>query len=508
MKRLSILLFLFALAACAGGGSNGPLPSTPSSITKNAGVVDQSATSCSVSADNVIWYTVPSGGFSPIDAKYTNGCTGLSANRTPAVPSWAKPNGPTQAIFVAASLEEDYQPGALQGMQMMEQAVSAVHIPMTWMIGDPGYLANASLYQQYHTKNGDDVESEDDSALTAQMRSLFPWYTPTISIDGAGRERDPQPDLSRGETAFWGIAWNQSAIDGTDDVGAPWGTYCADPTSYKRPEPDGGCKLLAFEWTARDLTRVYLSGQSADYSTDPDDLELRAGFTAQSGAQYVRQIVDAYAAAGQTQPIVMIGHDEPQAQIPLGDQQQILSAMYQQAAADGMKAETMPQVSAGDRTSSAAPRAIAFPFIPGGHYLPSLIDGGTLYPATIDFHDTQAGMSFLAGHTMPSRVFRYSDDSASYFNIGFSALPASAMPTLQSASVASGSLVLQFQSPAALHYGIALWSNPATLGLSGPNVHPAGRAGAVVTFDLQPGVTQISIPCGTCTGTTLPYAGT
>ena len=96
----------------------------------------------------------------------------------------------------------------------------------------------------------------------------------------------------------------------TQDMGAPWGAYCADPTSYKRPSPSGNCALVAFEWTARDLTRAYFTQHEEYYSTDPDDLLLRAQFDMGTGSTYIRALVDAYAAAGQTQPLVMVSQQE------------------------------------------------------------------------------------------------------------------------------------------------------------------------------------------------------
>ncbi len=472
-----------------------------------SGVVDQAARACTVTVDGIISYTVPSGAFAPIDTNARSTCA--TQLTSPPIPSWAKPNGTTQAVFIATSLQEAY---SVAGMQTIDAAASASNVPVSWMIGNDAYLADASLYQSYHATSGDDVEAEPDTSLISAMQAAFSWFTPVVSVDGAGHERDVQADFARGETGFWGITWNSHGTDGTYDLGAPWGTYCADPSSYKRPEPDGGCTLLAFEWTARDLTRAYLSDTSnypfsaeAAFSTDPDDLQQRGGFTAAGAEQYVQALVDAYAAAGVTQPIVMMSQEESAAVTASGDQH-ILAVMYARAVADGMKTETLAQADATMRTASAAPRAIAFPFITGGSVFPSIIDGGYVYPGTIDFHDTQIGMTFLAGHTLPTRVFRYSDDPTSTYDIPLVALPTALLPTLQSATVSSAMLLLTLQAPVALHFGIALWTDPAKLGLSGANVMPASHAGVVITFDLQAGVNQIVIPCPGCTTTTFPYS--
>jgi hypothetical protein len=504
LGRHTVLLALVALGAvgCGGGTSLPPVP------LDTSGVIDQAASTCSVTVDGFISYQVPVGTFAPIDTNHRSSC-GASLVPTPPIPSWAKPTGTTQTVFVATSLQEVY---SLAGMQSIEAAAAPHHVPVTWMIGGASYLTNASLYTNYHVVNGDDVEAEPDASLIGAMQTLFPWYAPVVSADGAGRERNVATDLSSGETGFWGITWNSHNTDHTYDMGAPWGTYCADPTSYKRPEPDGGCVVLAFEWTARDLTRAYLSdtdGYSftaeAAFSTDPEDLQQRGGFSTSAAEQYVQQMVDVYAAAGQSQPLVMMSQQESAEDTNAGDAQ-ILASMYAQAIADGMKVETLAQANATMRTASAAPRAIAFPFIAGGTSFPSMVDGGRVFPATIDFHDTRIGLTFLAGHTLPTRAFRYSDDPTSAYNVPLTALSPTQFPQLQGVNVRNGALLFTIQAPVALHFGFALWSDPSSLGLNGTNVVPAGHAGAVIVVDLQPGVNQLAVPCARCVTTTLPYS--
>lgn len=501
-KRLAYFLgaALLILGGCSGGGVIPP----PAPHIVGVGVFDASSQQCDVSYDGLIWYSVPAGSFSPIDVRQERcTATALRSDPAPPIPSWAKPSGATQAIFVATSLQQAY---SIAGMQSIEAAAAPSHTPVTWMIGNSTYFDDAALYNQYHQANGDDVQVESAASLITAAESAFPWYRPTVSPEWAGHERDIKGTLALGETAFWGIAWNQSGVDGTDDVGSPWGTYCSDVTSYKRPAPNGSCALLAFEWTARDLTRAYLSGHSEYFSTDPDDLQQRAGFDTSSASAYVRAIADAYAAAGESQPLVMVSQQESAEDLNAGDQS-ILKALYARAAADGMRLETLTQASTDARAFSALSRAIAFPYIPGGVSVPSpMLSGGMLYPATIDFHDNAAGMTFLAGHTTPTRVFEYASDTASYYNVGFPAVPASQLPTLENVGMADGELAISFKAPVALHYGVALWTDPAKLGLSGTGVTPAGHAGVVLTFDLQAGSNSIDFPCSPCNSTTLQYS--
>lgn len=470
-------------------------------------VVDTSTQPCDASYDGVLWYRVPAGAFPPIDVRQAT-CPrdSLGSDLSPARPLWSIPHGATRARFVATSQQIAF---SLEGMQSIENAAAAHHVPVSWMIASYDYLKppTPKVYRSYHNANGDDVQTTDSKGMFHRVGELFPnWFVPSVSMQGAGRERDIPAALAHGEHAFWGITWNSHGIDRTWDEGAPWGSYCADPNSYKRPQPDGGCGLLAFEWTARDLTRAYLSGHEEFFSTDPDDLLLRARFS-QAGAQaYVRAIVDAYAAAGETQPIVMMSQQESAENLADGDAG-VLDALYGQAAADGMKLETLRTAATDARTFSAAPRAIAFPYLPGGREFGSpLLGGQRLYPATIDYHDAQIGMTFLAGHTLPTRAFRYADYPNSTFDEPLPELPASQMPQLTAATVGDGKLSLQFRAPVALRYGIAIWSDPAALRIDDPAAVPAGRAGVVVTFDLKAGPNQVVVRCGGCRSTTFVYS--
>jgi hypothetical protein len=492
-----------ALAACSGSGATPAVPTVPGGTTPGAVVVDQSTQACVVTYDGMISYSIPSGGFSPIDVKNsTCGRSALGKSLTPGRPAWSIPHGATQTRFVATSLQEAYTPN---GMQSIHAVAAPNRVPVSWMIGSRAYLANARLYDTYHAANGDDIESEDDASLVRTIEHHFPWYVPTVSVEGAGHERNIRGLIALGEHAFWGITWNSHGTDRTYDYGAPWGSYCADPSSYKRPQPDGGCSLLAFEWTARDLTRAYLSGHEEYFSTDPDDLLVRAQFSPSAAQTYIREIADAYAAAGETQPIVMMSQQESAGNTP--DDAGILDALYGQAVSDGMKVETLALAATDARTFSAAPRAVAFPYIPGGiEVASSIVNGQALYPATIDYHDTQTGMTFLAGHTLPTRLFRYADDPHSAYDVPFPTLPTAMMPSLTGAAVRKGKLALAFSAPVALHFGIAVWSDPGKLQINFPGAVRAGRAGTVVAFDLQSGPNQILIPCAGCRSTTFAYS--
>ena len=476
------------VAGCVSAVNTSPAP--PARI-----VVDRSSRPCTVSYDGFVWYRLPPGIFPPVEARYAKcGLESLSQVATPPLPSWSIPTGKTQTRFIATSLQQTV---SLPGMQSLERDAADHHVPITWMIGNLGYIPFARTYNAYHAKNGDDVQSAFFPSLHLAIAGALPWYVPRVSVMSAGTERLIPQGLYPGEHAFWGIAWNSNGTDGTADIGAPWGTYCADVKSYKRPQPDGGCDLLAFEWTARDLTRAYMSGREDAFSTDPDDLLHRGGFTVGSAVRYVRHLVDAYAAAGQSQPIAMVVQQETHDETFFGSTP-IMDAIFSQATRDGMTAETLGEAASDARTFSAAPRAVAFPFIPGGK--------PALYPATIDYHDTKAGMTFVGGHTMPSRIFRYADYPVSRFNRPLPQVPSALMPLLKDASASGGWLTLSIFAPVAIRAGAAIWASPADTKLRGPGTIRAGRAATILVFDLKRGNNAVRYRCGACNGLVFDYS--
>ena len=489
---------LIALVACARGV---PVYSLPHGASR---VVDQSVFPCTVSYDGVIWYRVPAGGFPPIDVRFaTCNFRALGRNLSPDRPHWSIPLGQTQTRFVFTSLDEVI---SVKGMRNIERTAAAHHVPVSWMVGDIHHMAYASDYNAFHHDNGDDAQAQFWPDLHAAMRVKLPWYVPTVSILTAGVERNVQRALGFGEHAFWGITWNSRGTDATWDLGAPWGTYCADIRSYKRPQPDGGCSFLAFEWTARDLTRAYLSGREAAFSTDPDDLLQRGGFSPKTASVYVRTLVDAYASGGETRPIVMTVQEEPGDAV-LAANAVVMNALFDEVVRDGMKLETLRRAASDARAFSAAPRAVAFPYISGGRESGStMLHGDTLYPATLDYHDARVGMTFLSGRTLPIRIFRYADYPVSRFNRPLPQVPRREIPSLLRARVANGWLELTFAAPTALRCGVAIWSDPSQLTIRGRGAIRAGRAATVLVFDLKSGTNNLRYRCRGCSTPTFPYS--
>lgn len=379
----------------------------------------------------------------------------------------------------------------------MADVAHAAGVPLTYLLGWEWVPQNVPAIEAEHAF-GDDVQVAPTDIANA--RQAWPWFHPVVAVLGAGQERRIDLALSTQQRAFWGIAWNSSGVDGTSDRGSPWGFYCADPTSYKRPSPNADCRLASVEWTARDLTMAYESGREDAYSTVPEDLRLRAKLSPAAAAQYMRELVDAYAAAGETVPLLLVAQEEAaEFAGAAADDAPILRAMYEQARANGMTVTTLSDAVLRLAALGQHARVVAFP---------ALASSGRYGPATIDASDAHVDMTFSAAETVPDRVFEYDREPTSKFNVPSPQLSQNEMPELRSAEASHGTLTLTYYAPVATRFGAAFWTAPDAVGWTSPNVIPAGRAGAVAFFDLVPGENTIVLGCRHCDSTTLPYAGT
>ena len=172
-----------------------------------------------------------------------------------------------------------------------------------------------------------------------------------------------------------------------------------------------------------------------------------------------------------------------------------------------MKTQTLTQASSDARTFSAAPRAVAFPYIAGGTEVPSdMLRGDTLYPATVDYHDARVGMTFLSGHTLPSRVFRYADYPVSRFDRPLPEVPAGRCRRFWARALRTAGSTCALRRRGRLRFGAAIWSDPSQVKFAGPGSIRAGRAASVLVFDLKAGTNVVRYRCEGCRTTTFNYS--
>jgi hypothetical protein len=115
-------------------------------------------------------------------------------------------------------------------------------------------------------------------------------------------------------------------------------------------------------------------------------------------------------------------------------------------------------------------------------------------------------LTFLAGHTLPSRLFRYDVRARSRYDQPLTPMPESAMPRLIAARVFAGGIALTIVSPQATPYAVAFWASATRLRIGGRAAIAAGRAGVVVPLTLQRGTQTVVLHCEGCSTSVLPYA--
>ena len=103
----------------------------------------------------------------------------------------------------------------------------AIRFPVTWMLGDLWWLGLDQYYNRYHSSNGDDVEAEYFASLHQRMRVSMPWYVPSVSVAGAGEERDLQRAAAFGERARFGVSRGTATAPMTRTTGALRGARIA-----------------------------------------------------------------------------------------------------------------------------------------------------------------------------------------------------------------------------------------------------------------------------------------
>lgn len=488
MRALAFALPLVALASCARQAAETHAP--PHLIPQRVATALIANAPCRASADGVVWYAIRPGVFPPLRLSYLDCPDGGELAGAPWIPfpRWARAPARTQTRFVAGTLQDEYSRG---GSFAMETLARAAGIPMTWMIGNlRSWHDNLDIYLRGRAA-GDDIEIEPYDDLLASVRRNIPSFEPMASIEGAGHERYIDAALHRGSHAIWGITWNSSGIDLTVDRGAPWGAYCADVVSYKRPARDGRCDLLSIEWTARDLTRAYDTNHEEAYSTDPDDLQYRASLLPDEAAHYAERLMDAYAAAGEFRPLLVMAQEESGLMGDAPGSRRILSAMYARAKRDGIRMTTMRAVAAEGARVARLPRAVAFPYLPT--YAPFQRVLEPLGTATIDYVDEHIAVTFVAPCTTPERVFDYDLANRSTFDQAIPQPDPFEAPALMAAGADRDGLWLRVSSPRRQHYAFAFWSDPDAVGADSPAAVRAGRAGFVVPVDLVPGISDVRV---------------
>lgn len=221
---------------------------------------------------------------------------------------------PERLIYTFVSYASHYDTpwGKGTAVEGVERTAALAHrygIPVTWIVNRGSIPVLADRIREWHETYGDDVilqcpffeeEAGGSKAVLKQkleqdwqlVQEHFPWVQ--VKIAGRGKIYNEVIEVLE-ELDFrgmWGYCWEQVWWDGITHKGIPWGSWYVDPARYTAPHPGKG-KVVACEWTARDLHQTWSTGSPVLYSTDPNDV-LRAGLCSGEDIEYWKLVFQEY----------------------------------------------------------------------------------------------------------------------------------------------------------------------------------------------------------------------
>src|SRR5690606_21564667 len=216
--------------------------------------------------------------------------------------------------FVSYATDVDKSWGRGIAVEGIDRTAAVAHkhgIPVTWIVNAGSAPVLAERINEWHERYGDDVilqvHYDADESETAMLRLKamldegwravkrhFPWVQTKVVARGRISNEFLQAAEETGFHGIWGYCWEQTWWDGITHKGIPWGSWYIDGSRFKAPHPGKG-KLVAAEWTARDLHAAYHSGSPCVYSTDPNDV-LRAGLCTGEDIEYWKRLFQSYLA--------------------------------------------------------------------------------------------------------------------------------------------------------------------------------------------------------------------
>lgn len=213
-------------------------------------------------------------------------------------------------VSYAAHYDTEWGRGtAIEGIDRTARIAHKYGIPVTWIVNGDSVSVLAERIREWHDRYGDDVILqcplfiEESGANKAKLRAklerdwrtieeAFPWAKTKIAGRGKIYNETVEVLEELGFQGLWGYCWEQVWWDGITHRGIPWGSWYVDSSRYKAPHPGKG-KLVACEWTARDLNLTYHSSSPCIYSTDPNDV-LRAGLCKGEDITYWQNVFHDY----------------------------------------------------------------------------------------------------------------------------------------------------------------------------------------------------------------------
>lgn len=353
---------------------------------------------------------------------------------------------PQNLIYTFVSYASQYdtswgQGTAVEGVERTARLAHAHGIPVTWIVNRGSIPVLGEQIRQWHEAYGDDIILQcpffmEDMAMSKDLlkarleadwhlvKEAFPWATTKIA--GRGKIYNEVIEVLE-ELDFqgmWGYCWEQVWWDGITHKGIPWGSWYVDSSRYKVPHTGKG-KIVACEWTARDLHLSYHTGSPVIYSTDPNDV-LRAGLCTGEEIRYWQMLFDEYLANTANNEQVYFLQQQEAHEMEFTERFRVFPASHVEAC-EGMLDRFFAYVAKCGVTLTTLPKALAFyhernqvtapaymltrdkPIRPEVNSYTMTLGGAASgpWPDTFLFYDSQCQMVFVKGECKPRLVRNY-----------------------------------------------------------------------------------------------------
>jgi hypothetical protein len=346
--------------------------------------------------------------------------------------------------FVSYASHYDTPWGRGTAVEGVERTAAIAHqygIPVTWIVNSGSIPVLGDRIREWHEAYGDDVilqcpflieeagmsKAELKRLLTDSWRLVeeaFPWVK--TKVVGRGKIYNEVIEVLEelGVQGIWGYCWEQVWWDGITHKGVPWGSWYVDSSRYKVPHPGKG-KVVACEWTARDLHLSYHTGSPCVYSTDPNDV-LRAGLCTGTDIEYWKMLFADYLRNTAHNEQVFFLQQQEAHEMEFTDRFQVFPAADVEACA-GMLNLFFAHITGFPITITTLPKAVELYHARNEATAPSYMlvqdkpmrpetNGYTMtlgglaagpWPETFLYYDRECQLAFAAGECKPRLVRNY-----------------------------------------------------------------------------------------------------
>lgn len=332
----------------------------------------------------------------------------------------------------------------VEGADRVAEVAHGHGIPVTWILNGGSIKVLGDRIRDWHAHYGDDVillvehhlltkgtKADFKQAVDREwgiLREAFPWAQAKVGASGIMSSDIVQALEELGFQGLWGYCWEQSWWDCITHKGIPWGSWYIDSGRYKAPHPGEG-KIIACEWTARDLNLSYHTGNPCIYSTDPWDV-LRAGLCTGDNIEYWKKLFTDYLNNTDNNEYVYFSHQQESHEMDITDAFEIMPAAHVYEC-EKMLDKFFKYLREYDITVTTLPRAIEHYRSRNRQTAPccmltqdsdirpeinkyTMTLGGVglgPWPETFFYYDAQCQMAFVKGECKPRMLRNYTCNS-------------------------------------------------------------------------------------------------